>query len=29
MKNLGRILTATITPYDASGAVNVAEAVRI
>lgn len=29
MKNLGRILTAMITPFDAGGAVNVAEAVRI
>jgi 4-hydroxy-tetrahydrodipicolinate synthase len=29
MKPLGRILTAMITPFDASGAVNVAEAVRI
>ena len=29
MKNLGRILTAMITPFDASGAVNVTEAVRI
>ncbi|HEY0613367.1 MAG TPA: 4-hydroxy-tetrahydrodipicolinate synthase [Candidatus Elarobacter sp.] len=29
MKNLGRILTAMITPFDASGPVNVGEAVRI
>ncbi len=29
MKKLGRILTAMITPFDASGALNVAEAVRI
>jgi 4-hydroxy-tetrahydrodipicolinate synthase len=29
MKPLGRILTAMITPFDASGAVNVAEAVRV
>jgi 4-hydroxy-tetrahydrodipicolinate synthase len=29
MKKLGRILTAMITPFDGSGAVNVAEAVRI
>jgi 4-hydroxy-tetrahydrodipicolinate synthase len=29
MKSLGRLLTAMITPFDASGAVNVAEAVRI
>jgi 4-hydroxy-tetrahydrodipicolinate synthase len=29
LKALGRILTAMITPFDASGAVNVAEAVRI
>ena len=29
MKHLGRILTAMITPFDASGAVNVAEAQRI
>ncbi|MDB5026437.1 MAG: dihydrodipicolinate synthase [Candidatus Eremiobacteraeota bacterium] len=29
MKSLGRILTAMITPFDASGAVNVSEAVRV
>jgi 4-hydroxy-tetrahydrodipicolinate synthase len=29
MKSLGRVLTAMITPYDARGAVDVAEAVRI
>jgi 4-hydroxy-tetrahydrodipicolinate synthase len=29
MKSLGRILTAMITPFDASGAVNVPEAVRV
>lgn len=29
MKQLGRILTAMITPFDASGAVNVDEAVRV
>jgi 4-hydroxy-tetrahydrodipicolinate synthase len=29
MKQLGRILTAMITPFDASGAVDVAEAVRV
>ena len=29
MKTLGRLLTAMITPFDAGGAVNVAEAVRI
>lgn len=29
MKSLGRLLTAMLTPYDASGAVDVAEAVRV
>ncbi len=29
MKSLGRVLTAMITPYDARGAVDVAEAVRV
>jgi len=29
MKSLGRILTAMVTPFDASGALNTAEAVRI
>jgi 4-hydroxy-tetrahydrodipicolinate synthase len=29
MKGLGRLLTAMITPYDATGAVDVAEAVRV
>ncbi|MEA2665077.1 MAG: 4-hydroxy-tetrahydrodipicolinate synthase [Candidatus Eremiobacteraeota bacterium] len=29
MKSLGRLLTAMITPYDAQGAVDVAEAVRV
>ncbi len=29
MKQLGRLLTAMITPFDASGAVDVAEAVRV